>query len=274
MPRDLRAEQAVLDDMPPLSKDDAGAEVESPPDTGSLPLYRMPSTMLEERFKKLKDLHPYVLLLHQDDLDDCDWLEHLAFDPVEAASREKIDYRLHVAGELCSGIFSSGLPTSPGKLGELVRSRDFPLIDSNNSADRRRVLLGHIIATKHSGHLVTDPAMDFPKDWRTNHEMVPSANNGHSEDGKTVCLHSLAVHPDFLGKGLGRVLLVSWTQRIKDAGGVDRIALICREKYIRFYENAGFRKVGESACQYGGGGWYDMVMEFGAGGGMDDAEFD
>lgn len=57
-------------------------------------------------------------------------------------------------------------------------------------------------------------------------------------------------------------MLVSWTQRIREAGGVERIALICRERYLKFYEGVGFKKIGESRCQYGGGGWYDMVMDF------------
>ena len=35
-------------------------------------------------------VRPYASLLNIDDLDDCDWLEHAAFDPVEAASREKV----------------------------------------------------------------------------------------------------------------------------------------------------------------------------------------
>lgn len=105
--------------------------------------------------------------------------------------------------------------------------------------------------------------MDYPKDWRTKFELAPSCNTGHNEDGQTVCLHSLCVHPDFQDRGLGRVLLVSWTQRIRESGVAKRIALICREKYIRFYENAGFKNVGESKCQYGGGGWHDMVMDFG-----------
>ena len=54
----------------------------------------------------------------------------------------------------------------------------------------------------------------------------------------------------------------AWTQRMRDAGLGKRIALICRERLVKFYENAGFMKVGPSACQYGGGGWIDMVMEF------------
>ena len=178
---------------------------------------------------------------------------------------------MRVCGELCSGIFSSGYTTSPGKLGELVRSRDFPSIDAADPG-RKTVLLGHIIATKHSASVVTDNAMDFPKDWRTNYQLVPSTNTGHNETGQTVCLHSLCVHPDFQDLGLGRLLLLSYTQRIKDSGVADRIALICRERYIGFYESAGFSNLGESKCQYGGGVWYDMVMEFSEGV-MDDSEY-
>ena len=46
--------------------------------------------LMDERFKRMKDLRPFSLLLNQDDLDDCDWLEHAAFEPHEAASREKV----------------------------------------------------------------------------------------------------------------------------------------------------------------------------------------
>jgi len=121
--------------------------------------------------------------------------------------------------------------------------------------------MGHIIATKYKGsNIVTDDAMAFPSDWKTNYQFGPSI--GHHEEGDTVCLHSLCVHPDLNGKGLGGVLLRSWTQRIKDAGLGKRIALICRDRYVKFYESAGFKKVGPSACQYSGGSWIDMVMEF------------
>lgn len=30
---------------------------------------------------------------------------------------------------------------------------------------------------------------------------------------------------------------------------------------MRFYEKFGFRKVGESKCEFGGGGWMDMVRD-------------
>jgi len=263
MPRDLESEKATIEGMIPLSKDkDHDTELSSSPEYyDPMPLYRLPPTMLEDRFRRLKELHPYTLLLSQEDADDCDWLEHVSFDPIEAATREKIEYRLHRSGDLCSGIFTSARTTSPGKLGDIVRSRKFSHADAADP-DRKRVLLGHVIATKHAGNLVTDPSMDYPKDWRTKYELSPSDGTGHDEDGRTVCLHSLCVHPDFQDKGLGRVLLVSWIQRIRDSGVADRIALICREKYIKFYEGCGFKNEGASKCQYGGGGWYDMLIDF------------
>jgi hypothetical protein len=77
------------------------------------------------------------------------------------ADKHQIDYRLHACGELCSGLFTSGYATTP-HLGALLKSRTFPSIDSTDN-DRKRILLGQIIATKHSSRLVTDEAMDYPK---------------------------------------------------------------------------------------------------------------
>lgn len=132
-------------------------------------------------------------------------------------------------------------------------------------------MLGHIISTKSASKLVTDDSMDYPKDFRTNYQLTPSI--GHNEDGDTICLHSLCVHPDFASQGLGQILLRSYVQRIKDSGVAKRIALLCRERLIGFYQKAGFKKVGPSKCQYGGGNWFDMVFEFDGGFGHDDHDF-
>lgn len=179
---------------------------------------------------------------------------------VDRANIAQLDYRLTTCGELCTGLFSSAYTTSAGPLSKLIKARQFPSVDSADS-DRKRVLMGHIIATKFAeSEVVTDDSMAFPEDWRTNYQLGPST--GHNEDGETICLHSLCVHPDLNGRGLGGVLLRAWTQRMKDSGFGKRIALICRERLIKFYESAGFKKVGPSACQYGGGNWVDMVLEF------------
>ncbi|EAT78974.2 hypothetical protein SNOG_13527 [Parastagonospora nodorum SN15] len=278
MPRDLLADRKTLDGMPQLSRESASSP---PQESGS----SNSAVFVEQRFKKMKDIHPFAQLLNYEDLDDCDWLEHAAFDPIEAASREKvvllylqvttlstelsciqgyltdhrqIEYRLRTCGELCSGLFTSAYATTSGPLGDIIKARKFPSIDSSD-ADRKRVLLAHIIATKTSSRIVTDDAMDYPKDWQTKYQLTPTT--GHNEDGETVCIHSLCVHPDFQGQGFGQVLLRSYVQRIKDAGVAKRVALICREKYVKFYAKSGFIEVGPSKCQYGGGGWIDMVIE-------------
>lgn len=121
MPRDLEAERqklsspsddspaatgAILKDMPPLSKrsdeDSEGDEWVDEESTRLIetlvgsslqrktPDMHLPTSFLETRFEKLKDLYPYCLLLNQDDVDQCDWLEHVTFDANEAASREKV----------------------------------------------------------------------------------------------------------------------------------------------------------------------------------------
>ncbi|KAH7552306.1 acetyltransferase [Bipolaris maydis] len=269
MPRDLLADKQTLESMPKLSREpDALASPDPKEQSSSLVPHRSSSIAQEETLRQMR-LRPYSSLLNIDDLDDCDWLEHAAFDPIEAASREKLDYRLRTCGELCSGLFSSAYPTTSGPLGEILKTRTFPSINSTDS-DRKRILLAHIISTKSKSPLVTDDAMDYPKDWKTNYQLAPST--GHNEDGQTVCLHSLCVHPNFARKGLGSILLRSYVQRIKDSGVATRIALICRDRYIPFYERAGFKKIGPSKCQYGGGNWVDMVLDFEDGGhdGWDD----
>jgi ribosomal protein S18 acetylase RimI-like enzyme len=143
-------------------------------------------------------------------------------------------------------------------LGDILKVRKFPSIDSSDS-DRKRILLGHIIATKSTSDRVTDAAMDYPKDWKTKYQLTPST--GHNEDGQTVCIHSLCVHPDFAGQGFGLILLNSYIQRIEGSGVANRIALICRDRFVEFYKKANFEVEGPSECQYGGGNWVAMKRD-------------
>jgi hypothetical protein len=87
MPRDLLADK-TLESMPQLSREPAAA---SPQSEGPNP-YGTSLVLVEDRFKNVanSNIHPFSSLLSVDDLDDCDWLEHAAFDPIEAASREKV----------------------------------------------------------------------------------------------------------------------------------------------------------------------------------------
>lgn len=90
MPRDFLADK-TLEAMPQLSREPVAASP-PPPDERKANPYGTSLIRVEDPFKKMtkERIHPFSSLLSIDDLDDCDWLEHAAFDPIEAASREKV----------------------------------------------------------------------------------------------------------------------------------------------------------------------------------------
>jgi hypothetical protein len=89
MPRDLLADRKTLDAMPQLSRESAT----SPPPQVSSP--KPTSNQGALIVRKMDHIHPFAQLLNYEDLDDCDWLEHAAFDPIEAATREKVNTNLN-----------------------------------------------------------------------------------------------------------------------------------------------------------------------------------
>lgn len=103
--------------------------------------------------------------------------------------------------------------------------------------------------------------MDFPKDWKTNKTPASDGKEpvGHQEVGGTICIHSLAVLPEFQSMGIAGVLLRSYIHRMKDAKIADRLALLCMDDLKKFYGRFGFDDMGKSQVTYGGGGWNNMV---------------
>jgi GNAT superfamily N-acetyltransferase len=77
--------------------------------------------------------------------------------------------------------------------------------------------------------------------------------------GGTICLHSLAVAPEFQKLGLGTILLKSYIQRMKDARCAERIALLAHDHLVPFYTSLGFENMGASSVTSCGSGWKNMV---------------
>ncbi|KAL2834480.1 hypothetical protein BDW59DRAFT_48011 [Aspergillus cavernicola] len=192
---------------------------------------------------KLDDLHPFVQVLTQANVDDCIAVEE-AFPEQERCSREKFNYRLGRCPELCFGLFT--LPIlEPGQ----------PKV--------RPTLVGHVIATRTSTPHVTDKAMELPADWKTERlTVVDGEAVGHDDDGSSIAIHSLAVLREHQGKQVASTLMKAYIQRIQEAAIADRIVLIAHDHLISFYESLGFENRGRSKCQFGGGGWTDLVLEF------------
>ena len=117
------------------------------------------------------------------------------------------------------------------------------------------MLLGHIIATKTTNEVIMDDDMNIPT------TDPPESHLGHKEEGRTLCIHSLAVLPEYQRRGLGKTLMKAYVHRMETHGVADRVALLAHAELVPYYEALGFEKQGESKATFGGGGWFDMVRE-------------
>jgi ribosomal protein S18 acetylase RimI-like enzyme len=196
-----------------------------------------------------------VELLNLGHLDSVVKLEEASFPPNEAATREKFIYRLTRCGELSLGLMTSATPNST--IYNAPTAATGPPADSINP-ERKEVLLGHIFATKTRNQTVKDADMALPADWE---KSTPQPGIGHDEAGRTLAIHSVAILPQLQRQGLGRMLMRAYIQRVESSGIADRIALLSHEEMIPFYEKVGFKSLGKSSVEHGGGGWFDMVLE-------------
>lgn len=105
--------------------------------------------------------------------------------------------------------------------------------------------------------------MGIPMNWKSRRSSLPSSDDeeplGHQEQGGTICIHSLAVAPEFQKMGLGSVLMKSYIQRMKDSKIADRLALLAHDHLIEFYTGLGFKNMGPSAVTSCGGNWNNLV---------------
>ena len=198
------------------------------------------------------------------DRDACVVVENACFtNPDHRATPEKFSYRLTACPELCLGVFvhTAG---SEALLGPASSSASA----QSPSAASSGVLVGHIIATRCTTHVLTDDSMGVPKDWRmaaADPASVPASPLGHQAEGGTVAVHSLGIVPSVQGRGLGTKLMTAYLERmaaLSSSGSqhkIDRVALICQDYLVDYYTKLGFTNNGPSKAQFGGGGWFDMV---------------
>ncbi|KAI5868653.1 hypothetical protein GGS23DRAFT_42570 [Durotheca rogersii] len=204
--------------------------------------------------------HPNFRPLTISDLDSCEVLENGAFEnPAHRCTREKFEYRLTACPEICFGVFCTILPEDF----ERFQIDTFPTshaVETRRENGGRSVLVAHIVATKSDEAVVTDAAMGYPRDFRAR---TPGTSLlGHDDTGRTVCIHSLAVHPRLQSCGLGKCIVKSYLQHVQSSGFADRCALICQDYLVSYYEKLGFSHMGPSSAGFGGGGWNDMVLDF------------
>ncbi|KAI8956098.1 hypothetical protein F4801DRAFT_573629 [Xylaria longipes] len=170
---------------------------------------------------------PLIRPLTISDLESCIALENAAFaNPAHRCTQDKFVYRLTQCPELCMGVFCTVVPSAT-KAWDIETLRTAHPVETGRDDGAVSVLLAHIVATRSRDEVVTDDAMDYPRDYKV------AKNNkskvGHQDTGRTLCIHSLAVHPKLQGVGLGKLIMKSYMQQAKNSEIADRIALICQE---------------------------------------------
>ncbi|EKJ74092.1 hypothetical protein FPSE_05746 [Fusarium pseudograminearum CS3096] len=191
----------------------------------------------------------YVRQLSIDDLERSLVVETAAFPPAEAASREKIEYRLTVCPELCMGLFLRGGTGLPSTI-----PQDIPFLTESGSNDD--VLLAHVISTKSTNKPVKDEDMDYPPSWKSNPQ--GDYDVGHKRNGRTIALHALAVSPDYQKSGLGKAIMRAYIERMKKMGAADRISILTYDRLVPYYQKMEFEHYGKSSSEYAGVAWHDL----------------
>lgn len=132
------------------------------------------------------------------------------------------------------------------------------------STPPQRRLIGHVVSTRTPAPSVTEASMGIPSNWKTRRSSLPSADDteepvGHQDQGGTICIHSVAIAPEFQKMGLGSILMKSYIARIKDSKSANQLALIAHDHLVPFYKGLGFENLGPSAITSHGGNWNNMV---------------
>ncbi|KAH7141354.1 acyl-CoA N-acyltransferase [Dactylonectria estremocensis] len=199
-------------------------------------------------------MEAYIRPLSVCDLEQCVTVETTAFPPEEAASREKIEYRLSTFSDICFGLFLRGEPSPPVRLPD-----DIPYLTEAPVPEDGR-LVAHTLATRSSVQVVRDVDMELPNAWKTNPQAGPEL--GQVPDGRTVAQHALAVSPKYQRSGLGKTLMRSYITHVKETGTADRVSILAHDTLVPYYESLGFKNLGKSESTYAGATWYDLAYEF------------
>lgn len=164
------------------------------------------------------------------DLDIISEMEQMSYHPDEAASREQLERRIGYASQSGPELFTV----------------------ARNIEDNKEEVVAFLCTTLTRADLVTDESMGV-----------------HEPTGKTICLHSVCVSPNYRKQGIATKLLTKWIEQIKqinaqqqeDNKKYTRIALMSRPKLIGLYESVGFKNVGVSKVVHGPEPWIDCILE-------------
>ena len=101
---------------------------------------------------------------------------------------------------------------------------------------------------------------EFPDYWTqgdTEEELKEMI--GHVPGGKNAVIFTLAVMPEFQGRGISRQLMEEFIKRSSESGK-DKILLICRDGLVDYYRKYNFEYIGKSASTHADIEWHEMIL--------------
>ncbi|CAD7944240.1 unnamed protein product [Amoebophrya sp. A25] len=152
-------------------------------------------------------------------------LEKASYPADEAASPEKLEYRLKNAGDFFCGLFRGNAQ------------------DQDQSPD---ALVGFICSTLALG------------------ELTEESMSQHNPTGTTLCIHSVVIDERYRRRKLSTGMLVRYVEHVQKLLAksltVEKTALICKENLIPLYSGVGFQLEGPSKVCHGKDPWFDMSL--------------
>jgi len=150
---------------------------------------------------------------------------HRAIRPAdEAATREKLDYRINHAGDLFMGAVAS------------MGDEEGHVKDS---------IIGYICGTLANSSELTHESM-----------------SKHEPGGRTLCIHSVCVESASRRQGLATRMLRAYPSFVREhQPQIDEIRLICKAYLVQLYQQGGFDIVGPSPVVHGQDPWIEMKLD-------------
>ncbi|CDK29369.1 unnamed protein product [Kuraishia capsulata CBS 1993] len=195
------------------------------------------------------------------DAAQCMALEEEAFPEEERITSAKLDYRLSVCPELCSGLFFREFePQTESEEGDDdVREYRPPA----RSTIKKETLIGQILATKVYDDAITERSMEVPKltsELLPDPTVVDNDKIGHVETSRVIGVHSVIISSKYRGLKLGSLLMKDYIQKLSQQDVGDKIVLIAHDYLVPFYQSLGFENRGESKCRFAGEVWFDLAI--------------
>ncbi|KAL4425741.1 hypothetical protein ABPG75_009757 [Micractinium tetrahymenae] len=160
-----------------------------------------------------------------EDLDRITALEAAGYPPDEAASRERLEYRLKHAG---AQFLAAVCPAAAAE-------------------DGRLEVIGFVCGTLSCADKLTEESM-----------------GAHEPEGDLLAIHSVCVDAAHRRGGVASRLLRAYLSYVQGTTpGLREVRLICKERLIPLYAGVGFQMVGPSDVVHGKDPWFEMRWALG-----------